>query len=145
MKPTPPEQFRLTHGLALKRSLNPLIGSDEGYGRNGMFLVPFRTVILRCMISDGAIGVEQGMDAALTDWEHVSVSLPNRCPTWEEMCFAKDLFFTKDEVCVQFHPREEDYVNNHPFCLHIWRHKTAIFPAPPDILVGDKRRGLLHR
>ena len=25
-------------------------------------------------------------------WEHVSVSLRNRCPTWDEMCLVKDIF-----------------------------------------------------
>ena len=30
-------------------------------------------------------------------WEHVSVSLARRCPTWEEMCMIKDLF-------VEYHP-----------------------------------------
>ncbi len=24
-------------------------------------------------------------------WEHVSVSLPRRCPTWDEMCLIKDI------------------------------------------------------
>src|SRR5262245_54586743 len=26
-------------------------------------------------------------------WDHVSVSLSHRCPTWDEMCWVKDLFF----------------------------------------------------
>ena len=26
-------------------------------------------------------------------WEHVSVSYRKRCPTWEEMCRVKDMFF----------------------------------------------------
>jgi hypothetical protein len=25
------------------------------------------------------------------DWEHVSVSLDNRCPNWPEMCFVKPI------------------------------------------------------
>lgn len=29
-------------------------------------------------------------------WEHVSVSLRNRCPTWDEMCLVKDIFWRDD-------------------------------------------------
>lgn len=71
------------------------------------------------------------------DWYHVSVSLPNRCPTWEEMCLVKDLFFG-DEVVIQFHPKKENYVNNHPFCLHLWRNLKSEIITPPTDLVGIK-------
>jgi hypothetical protein len=69
-------------------------------------------------------------------WEHVSVSLPNRCPTWDEMCFIKDLFWSDDEVVMQLHPRRADYVNNHPYCLHLWRPFNAALPLPPTEAVG---------
>ena len=38
-------------------------------------------------------------------WEHVSVSYRKRCPTWEEMCRVKEMFFNPEEVAVQYHPR----------------------------------------
>lgn len=66
----------------------------------------------------------------LPRWEHVSVSLPGRCPTWEEMRWVKALFFENSECVVQFHPPEESYVNFHPHCLHLWR-VAAGFPMPP--------------
>jgi hypothetical protein len=69
------------------------------------------------------------------EWEHVSVSLPNRCPTWAEMCFVKNLFWEDHECVVQFHPPRSEYVNLHPFCLHLWRHRDG-FPTPPSHLVG---------
>lgn len=81
-------------------------------------------------------------------WEHLSVSTPSKTPTWEQMCKMKDLFWNEDEVCVQYHPAKEDYVNNHPHCLHIWRpvaskdfinsptSKEDLLPVPPSILVG---------
>ena len=68
-------------------------------------------------------------------WDHVSVSLTNRCPTWEEMCFIKDLFFNESESCVEYHPRKEDYVNFHPFCLHIWKPQEQELPTPPKAFV----------
>jgi len=71
-------------------------------------------------------------------WEHVSVSTPSRCPNWAEMCFVKNLFWAPDDVVMQLHPRESAYVNNHPFCLHLWRPKAATIPEPPPELVGTR-------
>lgn len=72
-------------------------------------------------------------------WEHVSVSIADRTPTWVEMCAVKNLFWDDDEVVVQFHPRKKDYVNCHPFTLHLWRHATLQFPSPPPELVGPNQ------
>ena len=68
-------------------------------------------------------------------WEHVSVSLPKRTPTWEEMCIIKNMFWDKDDTVVQYHPAESKYVNIHPHCLHMWRLIEISFPVPPLILV----------
>lgn len=68
-------------------------------------------------------------------WEHVSVSYPNRCPTWEEMCRVKDIFWNDHECVVQFHPPKSDYVNNHPYCLHLWRKQGESFELPPKEFV----------
>lgn len=64
-------------------------------------------------------------------WDHVSISYPNRCPTWEEMCKAKDVFFREDECCIEYHPARENYVNFHPYCLHIWKPQNMEIPVPP--------------
>lgn len=67
-------------------------------------------------------------------WDHVSVSSCNqkRCPTWDEMCAIKDMFFGPEEAVVQYHPPESMYVNNHPYCLHLWRPNSgAEIPMPP--------------
>ena len=72
-------------------------------------------------------------------WDHVSVSFTNRTPTWEEMAEVKEMFFKPDEVCFQFHPAETDYVNYHPYCLHIWRCQETEIPTPPYWMVGPKK------
>ena len=54
-------------------------------------------------------------------WEHVSIDGKNRTPSWDEMCSIKDMFFSDDECCVQYHPPKSEYVNNIPHCLHIWK------------------------
>lgn len=68
---------------------------------------------LRIIVSDGM------------GWDHVSVSLATRCPTWEEMAAVKELVFRDDEVVMQLHPAKKDHVNYHPFCLHLWRPQTT--------------------
>ena len=72
-------------------------------------------------------------------WDHVSVSWRNRCPTWEEMCEVKKLFFYPEEVCVQYHPPESEYVNYFPFCLHLWSFQEPGMPMPPAWMVGPKK------
>ena len=75
-------------------------------------------------------------------WEHVSVSLSTSTPSWEEMCWVKDLFWYEEETVVQFHPAKQNYVNCHPHCLHLWRptRRKDRLPLPPSILVGPKQR-----
>ena len=74
------------------------------------------------------------------EWEHVLVTVhekgqrPVMCPNWEEMCFAKDFFFDKHEVAVQYHPAESDYISNHPYALHLWRNDKM--PVPPPGMIG---------
>ena len=65
-------------------------------------------------------------------WNHVSVSLKGRDPTWMEMCFIKDLFFEPEDVCIQFHPKKSEYINLHKHCLHIWQ--------PPEHITEHLRR-----
>jgi hypothetical protein len=69
-------------------------------------------------------------------WDHVSVSLKNRCPTWEEMCYVKEIFFELEDCVIQFHPPKSDYKNAHPYCLHLWRCQEQEFPRPPSITVA---------
>lgn len=118
-----PNQYRLRTGH---------MASDERNGNNGVFFVPTRPgqPPLKVIASDGAL--EDGSQA----WEHVSVSLPNRCPTWAEMCAIKALFWGPEDTVVQYHPPRSDYVNNHPYCLHLWRPVDAELPRPPALMVG---------
>lgn len=73
-------------------------------------------------------------------WEHVSVSCYNRCPNWTEMCFVKDLFWDAEEAVMQLHPPKSDYVNQHPYCLHLWKPLNQEIPLPPSIAVGIRAK-----
>lgn len=54
------------------------------------------------------------------------------------MCWLKDQFWDEEECVVQFHPPRSDYVNNHPFVLHLWKPLAVEMPRPPSIAVGFK-------
>lgn len=73
-------------------------------------------------------------------WDHVSVSLPDRCPTWDEMVLVKRAFFEASEWAVEYHPPAQKNISVHDFCLHLWRPRVTGndpgFPTPPRWMVG---------
>jgi hypothetical protein len=102
----------------------------DGYGSGdeaeGAFAVP-------SPIDGQPIRVIASSDAG---WDHVSVSRQSRCPNWPEMEHVRRLFFKDDETMMQLHPPLADYVNDHPYCLHLWRPRAAEIPRPPKWMVG---------
>ncbi len=68
-------------------------------------------------------------------WEHVSISGKRRCPTWQEMCLFKDIFWKDTECAIQYHPAKQDYKNFHNYCLHLWRPIDGKLPIPPENFV----------
>jgi hypothetical protein len=48
----------------------------------------------------------------------------------------KDIFWDEDDCVIQYHPPKEDYIDNHKFCLHLWRPIGVEIPRPPKIMVG---------
>lgn len=121
-----PEQYRVKKGLMASTALE---------GNNGAFQIPHPKIAdyrINVIVSDGM------------GWNHVSVSLVsklgmvNRCPTWIEMCFVKEMFFGEDEAVIQFHPPKSEYVNNHNYCLHLWQNQNQEIQLPDSIMVGVK-------
>lgn len=74
-------------------------------------------------------------------WDHVSVAPKNRSyvPSWDDMCAIKDLFFKDDEAVIQIHPPKDEYVNNVPNCLHLWRANDKEMILPPAFMVGLRK------
>ena len=101
------------------RILTGRLGSNSSYGNNGAFLISLGGRQVYVIASD-----QKG-------WEHVSVSMSKRCPTWNEMCMVKDLFWADDEVVIQYHPAKKGYKNDMPFCLHLWKPIGVELPLPP--------------
>jgi hypothetical protein len=55
-----------------------------------------------------------------TKWLHVSTAFPTKLPSWFELREVKDLFIGRNREAVQVLPPEKEYVNLHPYCLHLW-------------------------
>jgi hypothetical protein len=100
--------------------------STPDYGNCGAFRVPCQGFFLNVLASD-----ELG-------WDHVSVSLPDRCPTHEEMEQVRSLFFKDDECVLQYSVPRTEHINQHPFCLHMFRPQAVdvVIPRPPSWMVG---------
>jgi hypothetical protein len=88
------------------------------------------------VVSDGE-GERHVVDAP-TGWKHVSVQVEpaTRTPTWDEMCFVKDLFWEKEECAIEYHPPASQYVRANPYRLHLWKPKYATIPTPPVSVVA---------
>lgn len=114
-----PNQYRLREG--------PMASQDE-LGNNGAFIIPGASprANLNIICSDGM------------GWEHVSVSKLYEIPSWNEMCKVKDLFWDEEDCVVQFHVPKSEHINNHNYCLHLWRKVGVEFELPPSIMVGLK-------
>ena len=124
------EEIKKTSGLVIKKE-----GIDGLAGT--VFPIEYRK---------GKVKVNQNIDEDLhfifskgLGWEHLSVSTPVKTPTWEQMCKMKEIFWGDDEVCMELHPKKEEYVNMHPYCLHIWKPIGVEIPTPPSILVGIRK------
>ncbi len=105
------------------------LASSKADGNNGAFMLSYKDTALKAIISDGM------------GWDHVSVSTPFRCPTWDEMHYVKRLFWRDDETVVQFHPPKRLYVDDNPFCLHLWRSQKQEVLLPPTQCVGITLKG----
>jgi hypothetical protein len=117
---------------------HPQLRTTAADGNNGMFRLPSVEPgwFLALICSDGADPTEP------EKWEHVSVHAyrsiggQQRTPTWKEMSYVKRLCWDGEDVVMQLHPCESEYVNNHPNVLHLWRPVNATIPTPPSRFVG---------
>lgn len=52
---------------------------------------------------------------------HASFSYGDHMPSWEDVKLVREALFPLDMDTAMILPREKDYVNVHPYCLHIWQ------------------------
>ncbi len=116
----------LSQLLATSRVNTGPLASSPTEGLQGAFIIPSPFNSELAVVASSGLG-----------WDHVSVHVhhENRCPSWEEMVFIKDLFFADGETVMQLHPAKERYVNVHPYTLHLWRPQFQDIPVPPLIYV----------
>jgi hypothetical protein len=93
----------------------------------GAFWIPYRGLALYVIACSGE------------GWDHVSASLKNRCPTWEEMEHVKRMFFKDDECAMQLHVPVKDHISFAHTALHLWRPLNCDIPRPPAYMVGAPR------
>lgn len=122
--------MRISESIFQYSIKHPVIGIAGDNVNNGCYLIPHKTYFLFVIAASG-----QG-------WDHVSITIMgaknkriNRTPNWNEMSCIKDLFFDEKETVVQFHPPKSHHVNNHPYCLHLWRDQKRTPELPPLFMV----------
>lgn len=101
---------------------------------------------------NGAFKINNGKDFYFViasdgdGFDHVSVTRHKnngtnikKCPTLDEMKKIKNIFFKDDEIVYQIFPSSDEYINEHPYCLHLWRPNNKDFSLPPhDFIDNDK-------
>jgi hypothetical protein len=70
-------------------------------------------------------------------WWHVSMARQARLPSWDDLRRVKDVFIGKNRQAVSVLPDERQYVNHHPFCLHLWCNLDR------DLVPDMRREGVL--
>jgi len=76
-------------------------------------------------------GVERRDDGRL--WMHVSTSMRHRLPSWEEVVAVKEQFIGEDRHALQLLPKRSEWLNLHPYCLHLWAVLEGEDPLVPLI------------
>lgn len=104
-----------------------LVGSDENLSK---YVIPF---------NGRKLFVIQSVDRDPRGfaWEHVSVSLKNRVPSYEEMNFIKQLAWDPEDEVIHFFPPASQHVNFYEYCLHLWRPIGVKLPWQDDCSLGD--------
>jgi len=63
-------------------------------------------------------------------WLHVSLSFPDRLPTFKDVRSVKRIFMGKYHYAAMIFPPEKYYVNQNPFVLHIFACPNDEWPLP---------------
>jgi hypothetical protein len=96
--------------------------NDMGDRHNGCFVIPKRSMVIVVSSGEG--------------WEHVSVSVKDRCPVWDEMEWVKRRLWADTDTVMQLHVPPQEHRSLHPYCLHLWRPLNAEIPRPPGAFVA---------
>lgn len=62
-------------------------------------------------------------------WLHLSASRTRSIPSHEDLKEVKDLFIGRENLAVQVFPPKSEFINLHPYVLHLW-HRPDKRPTP---------------
>lgn len=82
------------------------------WGPTGQMYAHNKTVFLKAILSVDPIGSQH--------WLHLSLSAPDRLPSYDDLVRAKEDFLRPDVRAIQIFPPRSEHVNLHPNCLHLW-------------------------
>ena len=71
------------------------------------------------------------------EWVHLSVARRTRLPTWEELKQVKEVILG-DRWCAQIFPPKAEYVNTHPYCLHLYSPADENYRPMPDFRIAGE-------
>ena len=111
--------------------------TTRGLGTLRPVVVPTPTAMLegthRAFTSESGCGVIVGLEPAkkapagvwlpeseLNLW-HLSISHPDRYPTWDEIADARYALIPDDVTMAMLLPPSGEYVNAHEHCFHLWQ------------------------
>lgn len=112
----------------------------DGLNRSGEFLdwvIPFLAPGIRAALDLGwtmevnlaSVWMYKGFNRVLLSgtieadgnkWIHLSISHQNALPHYTTLKMVKNLFLGEDSTALQVFPPKPKYVNDMPFCLHLW-------------------------
>ena len=115
------EHLKCFHEWVAPLLLNRITGAQifrgwvlkENPYATGSFVLDHGERRLRVMISGGVYGDGRR-------WLHLSVSHRERVPDWDELKAVKSEFMGDRAHAVQVFPPKDQWVNDHPYCLHLW-------------------------
>ena len=67
-------------------------------------------------------------------WIHVSCARKTRIPDWDDLKHVKEIILG-DRFAVQIFPPKDEYVNLHPFCLHLYSPEDQNYRPCPDFRI----------
>jgi hypothetical protein len=64
------------------------------------------------------------------DYMHISLSHPDRLPSYDDLKFVKSVFAGDHRYAYQVFPPVDKHISIHPFCLHLWVPLSGELPLP---------------
>jgi len=70
--------------------------------------------------ADGMTVISEVAEYQKRLWLHVSCAYASKLPTWADLREVKQVFCGPKRLAISIMPSEAEYVNIHPYVLHLW-------------------------